>query len=382
MTDPTLDLVTDHDVLAAYADLPGWDAVQASGAVPPVSVAAVDQAVATVGAESSVEDLGTASVPRRRGRRRVLVAASLVAAVTAAVVVLPSALRAPTASAEAASLLTRAADAIHATDPVAAPGQWWRIESHGTNLMQAAGNDKSSPDPVYSSWLVDSSRTQYAAVDGSRPSVVVDSPSHLVRKLSGPASVEPPTFGTSTETWTTGLAPADVPASWQSPSPAWLASLPRDTAALRDRLYADSAGQGRSTDGEAVVYVADLLRSGVVPADLRAALFRVLATVPGVEITSSEVQLGAGTGVGLAYYEATDGTRQEIVVDPSDGELVGERYLAVEGLDGIPAGTVIGTATWSRTLVDAVPASVRAAAVDQHCTASADGGVSCVPAGK
>ena len=69
-------------------------------------------------------------------------------------------------------------------------------------------------------------------------------------------------------------------------------------------------------------------------------------------------------------------------MDPSDGNLIGERYVATTALDGIPAGTVIGTATWTRALVDAVPASVRAAVVDQNCTASADGGVSCVPAGK
>jgi RNA polymerase sigma-70 factor (ECF subfamily) len=382
MTDPTLDLVTDHDVLAAYADLPGWDAVRASGAVPPVSVGAVDQAVAAVAAESSLDDLDVAPAAHHRGRRRVLVAAGLVAAMTAAVVVLPSALRAPTASAEAASLLAHAADAIHSTDPPAAPGQWWRIESHGTNLMGAAMADKTPGTAVEATWLVASSRTEYAAVDGSRPSVFVDSPSRVVRKLAGPGDVVAPPLGPTTGTWTTGLAPADVPASWQSPSPAWLAALPRDTSALRARLYADSAGQGRSVDGEAVVYIADLLRSGVVPADLRAALYRVLATIPGVEITSSQASIGDVAGVGLGYVEAVDGTRQEIVVDPSNGELIGERYVATTALDGIPAGTVIGTATWTRTLVDAVPASVRAAVVDQNCTASADGGVSCAPARK
>ncbi len=382
MTDPTLDLVTDHDVLAAYADLPGWDAVETAGAVRPVSVAAVDQAVAAVAAESSLEELDVAPVAHRRGRRRVLVAAGLCAAVTAAVVVLPSALRAPSASVEAASLLTHAADAIHSTDPTAAPGQWWRIESHGTNLMGAAMADKTPGTAVEATWLIASSRTEYAAVDGSRPSVFVDSPTRVVRKLTGPGDIVDPPLGPTAGTWTTGLAPAAVPASWQSPSPAWLAALPRDTAALRDRLYADSAGQGRSVDGEAVVYVADVLRSGVVPADLRAALYRVLATVPGVEITSSQATIGDVAGVGLGYVEAVDGTRQEIVVDPSNGELIGERYVATTALDGIPAGTVIGTATWTRTLVDAVPASVRAAVVDQNCTASADGGVSCAPARK
>ncbi|HEY5136256.1 MAG TPA: CU044_5270 family protein [Candidatus Nanopelagicales bacterium] len=382
MTDPTPDLITDDDVLAAYDDLPGWDAVHASGAVAPVAVAAVDQAVAVVAAESTLDELDPVPATRHRGRRRGLVAVGLVAAVTAAVVVLPSALHAPTASAEAASLLTHVADAIRATDPAAAPGQWWRIESSGTNLMGAAVADTTSGGGVTATWLVTSSRIEYAAVDGTRPSVFVDSPTRVVRKLAGPSDVTVPPLGPTTGTWTTGLAPADVPASWQQPSPTWLASLPLDPVALRDRLYADTAGHGRSVDGEAFVYVADLLRSGVVPADLRAALYRVLATVPGVEITSSRATIGDATGVGLGYDEAADGTRQEIVVDPTDGELVGERYVAVEALDGIPAGTVTGTTEWTRTLVDEIPAAVRAAVVDQNCSASADGGVACSPATK
>ena len=380
MTDPTLDLVTDHEVLAAYADLPGWDAVQTAGAVPPVSVAAVDQALAALAAEQSVEELAAEPAPRRRGRRA-LVAVGLVAAATAAALVLPSVLRAPAASAEAASLLTHAADAIHATDPAAGPTQWWRIESHETNLATVAEPDKDGAPAPSTAWLVSSSRTQYAAVDGRRPTVFVDSGSHVVRQLAGPKDSAPPVFGDG-ETWTTGLAPTTVAGSWQQPSPTWLASLPRDPAALRDQLYADTAGHGRSVDGEAFVYVADLLRSGVVPADLRGSLFRVLATIPGVEITSSRATVGDATGVGLGYYEAANGVRQEIVVDPSDGDLVGERYVAVEAMDGIPAGTVTGTTSWTRTLVDDVPASVRAAVVDQNCTASADGGVSCEPGAK
>ena len=79
MTDPTLDLVTDHDVLAAYADLPGWDAVQAAGAVPPVSAATVDRAVAAVAADKPVEALDAETAPRRRGHRA-LVAVGLMAA--------------------------------------------------------------------------------------------------------------------------------------------------------------------------------------------------------------------------------------------------------------------------------------------------------------
>jgi len=42
-------------------------------------------------------------------------------------------------------------------------------------------------------------------------------------------------------------------------------------------------------DGEVIVYVADVLRSGLVPADLRAALFQVLKAVPGVDVSETRV---------------------------------------------------------------------------------------------
>jgi hypothetical protein len=371
--------VTDHDVITAYADLPGWATVQASGAVPPVSAAAVDHAVAAVVAEHSVEELDAAPLALRRGRRRVLVAAGLVAAVTAAVFVLPSALRAPTASAEAASLLTHAADAIHSSDPVARPDQWWKISATSLHLHVGESTGEGSVSSA-TSVLTAYDYVSYVAVDGSRPTVTEVSPERLVAQISGPVDVtHNPAFLGPGGVETTGLAPNSFPPSWQQPTPSWLASLPRGTAALRDRLYADTAGLGRSADGEAVVYVADLLRSGVVPADLRAALYRVLATIPGVEITSSQARLGTTTGVGLGYHETVDGTRQEIVVDPDNGELVGERSVVIEAVGGVPAGTVLSSTTWTRTLVDQLPASLRRAVVDQNCTASADGGVACSP---
>ena len=59
---------------------------------------------------------------------------------------------------------------------------------------------------------------------------------------------DPPadTVGGDGETWTTGLAPNDIPGSWQLPNAAWLGGVPRDIEALRDRLYDDTSGHGRS----------------------------------------------------------------------------------------------------------------------------------------
>jgi RNA polymerase sigma-70 factor (ECF subfamily) len=218
----------------------------------------------------------------------------------------------------------------------------------------------------------------YLAVDGTRPTVTVTSPQTVDRQTAGPAGAAPaPGTMAGGSTDTTDLTPEQLPGSWQTGTPAFLAGLPRDTGALRARLYADTAGQGPSADGEAFTSVADLLRSGLVPADLRAALYRVLATVPGVEITSATASVDGVRGVGLGRLEDGNGLRQEIVVDPGTGDLVGERTVAVRAIDGLAAGTVLDSRRSTRVLVDAVPASVLAHVHVSRCTVAADGAVGC-----
>jgi hypothetical protein len=173
------------------------------------------------------------------------------------------------------------------------------------------------------------------------------------------------------------LAPSALPGSWQTPNVHWLNALPRDEAALRDRLYADAAGHGRSTDGEVVVLVADVLRSGLVPADLRRALFRVLRTVPGVDVTSTVLTLDGRQGVGIGRTERVDGFRQELVFDAATREFIGEREVDLDGISGVPPGSARGETAVIRGVVDRVPAEVLAVAVSESCVVRADGAIAC-----
>jgi hypothetical protein len=135
-----------------------------------------------------------------------------------------------------------------------------------------------------------------------------------------------------------GREPCETKGSWQVPDEEFLASLPRDTQALYDRLRADTGGKGQDPDLEMVVYVADVLRSGQVPADLRAALYRVLTKVPGLEITEQMANLD---GVhGTAYGISAHGQRHDVIVDPETGQFIGERQVTEEGFENIPAGTI------------------------------------------
>lgn len=131
--------------------------------------------------------------------------------------------------------------------------------------------------------------------------------------------------------------------NWQGPTATFIADLPRDPRRLYDRLRADTKGHGQGPDQEVLVYVADALRSGLLPADLRAALYRALAYLPTLEITERTTTLDGYTGTALGITAA--GEQREIVIDPATGTFIGERQRLAEDRDGIPAGTVIGSST-------------------------------------
>lgn len=353
-------MTTELDVLLRQAD-------------PASDLSAYDEALVLIAVRRAVEEGERPDGVPVRSRRATRVRLAAAAAAAAAVLIVPvvSLTGGGAASPAAAAVLSRAAS-IGATDPIARPDQWFAVTTTGFHLLESTGVDKQSAADS-SSWLVSSRRTEYVAVDGSRPSWVVETDAETARLVAGSGQAPQPTTGA----WTSNVSPRDVPSTWQVPSPAFLAALPRDVGALRERLYADAAGLGSSTDGEVLVLVADVLRSGLVPADLRSSLYRVLETVPGVEVTSQSVAVGGVTGVGIGRFEDVNGIRQELVIDPTTGQVVAEREIAVRELDGIPAGTVIGQTTVTRSIVDAVPASVVSVAHHDHCTVQPDGGVVC-----
>lgn len=123
---------------------------------------------------------------RRSVPRRLVIAVPIAAAAAAALVIAPALTRSPSASADAASVLNQAADNITVVDPIARPGQWWQVSTTGTNLVQV--NTSSGGRARQVSLLEARTRTDFFAVDGSRPTISVSGPASLVRQLSGDAS--------------------------------------------------------------------------------------------------------------------------------------------------------------------------------------------------
>lgn len=135
-------------------------------------------------------------------------------------------------------------------------------------------------------------------------------------------------------------------------------SMPRDPYRLLNHIYRVTLGAGPSPDGEALVFIADTLRQGTAPADLRAALLRAAAMIPGVTITDEQATLDGQTGVSIGRLETENGLRQEIIIDPDSGRLIGEREISVSGHPDmhLEPGDVFGWSTVRTSVVAAAPA--------------------------
>lgn len=144
--------------------------------------------------------------------------------------------------------------------------------------------------------------------------------------------------------------PCAQPGNWSIPDPVFLAELPRDPDQLYDRMRADTKGQGPDPNLEMVVTVADVLRTGLVPADLRAALYRALAKVPGLQVTEEFANLDGQKGT--AFGISAKGMRHDVIIDPATGQFIGERQVTEESFDGIPAGTPTEYTSVTTAVVD------------------------------
>jgi hypothetical protein len=136
---------------------------------------------------------------------------------------------------------------------------------------------------------------------------------------------------------------------------AYLGTLPRDP----QRLLAELTDDVRPADGPAlraqtmIQHTVMLLRSGLVPTDLRGAMYEALALLPEMRVTEQVANLDGqqGTALGVAVL----GIRWDIIIDPTTGAFIGEREVQVTASpDGAPAGTVLGSTSVTTGVVDGV----------------------------
>lgn len=135
--------------------------------------------------------------------------------------------------------------------------------------------------------------------------------------------------------------------SWQLPTPEFLDRLPRDPAGLLDRLRADHPGRWVSPFSAAV----DALRTCLVPAGLRAALYTALTGLDGVRVADDPVDVGGRSCLVLVHDAGR--TRTELRVDLADGQFAGERDTTrADSRCGLPTGTLVAETTVVMAVVD------------------------------
>lgn len=139
------------------------------------------------------------------------------------------------------------------------------------------------------------------------------------------------------------------------PSREILAAFSRDPSALLSEISRQTDGKGQSKDGESLVFIADLLRTGMVPADLRAALYKAAALIPGVTVTDEQATLDGKKGIAIGRVETASNRRQDIIIDTETGLLIGEREVLTEPRGSIPAGTATTWTAIETTISESAP---------------------------
>ncbi|MFD0823130.1 CU044_5270 family protein, partial [Micromonospora zhanjiangensis] len=144
------------------------------------------------------------------------------------------------------------------------------------------------------------------------------------------------------------------------PSPEYLASLPTDPVRLLVTLRTIVGDHNKhSPDQQVFQAIKELFNhaDGIIPPDLRAALYRALALIPGVQRAAGQVDMGGQRGIAVGRVgEATEDptSREDLVFDTTGRRLIGFRTVQVKAARGVPVGTVTWWEVIENTVVDKV----------------------------
>ncbi|MDA8217843.1 MAG: CU044_5270 family protein [Dehalococcoidales bacterium] len=138
------------------------------------------------------------------------------------------------------------------------------------------------------------------------------------------------------------------------------AGLPTDPSALAAVIRQRAEQADPPVDVEMFVVVGDLLRQPGVPPEVRSALYKVAASIPGVELVGDMVDRAGRQGVAVAKTTDYWGAKERLVLifDPATSALLGEEQVLLERADWTDATppVVIGYATYlESSLVESLP---------------------------
>ncbi|MEV8633199.1 CU044_5270 family protein [Streptosporangium sp. NPDC051023] len=133
-----------------------------------------------------------------------------------------------------------------------------------------------------------------------------------------------------------------------------LKKLPTDVDGMRAFLYTGERG-GDSKDAAAWTAASDMLQENYMPAAQRAALFKAIGTIPGVDAVENAEDAAGRRGIGVGRISW--GVREDLIFDPRTYEFLGERGVVVDEKEAqAPVGSLVASsAQFSVTVTDSVP---------------------------
>jgi hypothetical protein len=291
--------------------------------------------------------------PRRRGRWLAAAAAVTVLAGGGLVASTVDLTGVGSNSATAAEELIKAADlASRVVERPIAPGQYWYVRSRYEGILAGYGSTEASyTDMVQEEWVPADRRDEW--MFRNKINSVTWLPGH-----EGDGKPEAATsFKDGAEFrakcgnysyFAEGQPDRCTFASFHNPSPEFIAALPKDPKELLAKLRAE----GDDNDAGAFMAAVEALRSGRYPAEVRANIFRALALLPGLVVTDKRANLDGKEGVALGkkYYDDF----AEIIIDPANGDFIGNRYVVAEDQSPDEGGLGKGTVRSSSAVTTAV----------------------------
>jgi hypothetical protein len=308
--------------------------------------------------EDSQRPPSRATVPAWRRSRLRLVA--VLAAVAALLVALPTLILGGDGKVQPAlGEVLRAAAATAATQPAEpppGPGQYFYTRSREAYLTTSVGPnprcathpcDPEHPWEATRAWsvLVPRIRQTWIAANGAgRARAVAAKPEFLTpgQRRAWKAAGSPHLGSGGVEDFALSGQPfLDT------------SNLPTEPKALRRLIEARKIPRVGGPPGEAETFtlIGDMLRNTYLPPAFRAALYRVVAELPKVELRGEVKDPVGRTGIGVAYTKGS--TTHELIFDPKTSALLGEREVAARRIPGlqVPAGTEIGSVTYLESKV-------------------------------
>jgi hypothetical protein len=304
-------------------------------------------------------------VPGRRRWPATTAAAACVAMLVVVAVLTrgrpPAAVPEGTVTGDPAAVLRAAAAATErSADPRPAPGQARLVTTRQFTLEVSPGDGEPEVvglDQLVEEWIpADPGQPWMQRIQDARPPQIWDAETRTY--LPGVPAPTTESHGRCGDYFPVpGQDPCGRPGLWQEPTEAFVAGLPADPRALLARLRADAAGGGtdpgpEDPGPEMLVFAAQALERGLLPAPVRATVYRALALLPGLSILEGTRALDGRTGVAVGL--PARGARVEIVVDPGTGAYVGRCRVLVTSRDGLPPGTVTDATSLHTGIVSAV----------------------------